>query len=488
MSRIEPEERTEDASSLQTKARSGPSLASEAPHTIDGFAIESEALPTLPKAKPVEAAERINSVDVIRGVALMGILAMNIVGFAWPWGVYEIPILDPDATSFDTALWALNHLIFDTKMMSLFSMLFGAGLVLMSDRAEGRQARIRGPYYRRLFWLLVIGLIHSYLIWDGDILVLYASCGFFLYPFRKLSAKTLIILGVALNLLLVPIIVGGGMFIVPYLKATAKKVDAMRKEGKKPSTLQETLNGVWEEMKKADDTSREEFLKEVLAYRASYPQIVRHRASDLFWAQTLGFVMGTSWFAGGRMLLGMGLMKLGVFSAALSRRTYLWMACLGYGIGIPLLAFDIFHEIQNHFFLGHRLSHTMGCWPLLTLYGSVPVVFGHIGAVMLICQSGALTWLTRRLAAAGRMALSNYLFDSIVCTTLFYGYGFDLFGAIHRPLLYVIVLTIWSLQLLVSPIWLEFFRFGPAEWLWRSLTYGKLQPIRVRSSAVAAAA
>src|SRR5262245_12394137 len=99
---------------------------------------------------------------------------------------------------------------------------------------------------------------------------------------------------------------------------------------------------------------------------------------------------------------------------------------------------------------------------------------------MLICQSGAVPWLTRRLAAVGRMALTNYLATSLVCTTLFYGYGLDFFGTIHRPLLYAIVLAIWSLQLLISPLWLEPFRFGPAEWLWRSLTYWKLQPMRVR--------
>lgn len=461
--------------------------ASATSQSVDGSSIIVESPTTTLKAKPVEAEERVASVDVIRGVALMGILAMNIVGFAWPWGVYEIPILAPDANAIDTTLWAFNRLVFDTKMMTLFSMLFGGGLVLMSDRAEGRRARLRGTYYRRLFWLLVIGLIHAYLIWDGDILVLYASCGFFLYPFRNVSARRLIVLGVALNLLLVPIFVGGRFFFVPYMKRTAARVEAQIQAGRRPRWHHQKIHDAWVEMKQEDENKREDFLKEIAAYRASFPEIVRHRATHLLREQTLGFLFGGLWFAGGRMLLGMGLMKLGVFSATLSRRSYLWMIGLGYGIGIPLLAFDVFHEVHNHFFLGHRLAFTMDGWPLLTLYGSLPIVFGHIGAVMLICQTGALNWLTRRLAAAGRMALSNYLFDSIVCTTIFYGYGFDFFGAIHRPLLYGIVLTIWTLQLLVSPLWLRHFRFGPAEWLWRSLTYGKLQPIRVRPSAELAA-
>jgi uncharacterized protein len=185
------------------------------------------------------------------------------------------------------------------------------------------------------------------------------------------------------------------------------------------------------------------------------------------------------------MLLGMGLMKLGVFSARRSRRFYTIMMLAGYGVGIPLMAFDVYHEIANHFFLGRRLDYALDGWPLLILYGSLPVVFGHIGAVMLVCKSGALPSLTRRLAAVGRMALSNYLFDSLFFTTLFYGYGLDYYGAISRPLLYALVLVIWALQLLISPLWLEYFRFGPAEWLWRSLTYGKFQPMRPRSSATA---
>src|SRR5262249_10594788 len=151
-----------------------------------------------------EVSERVASVDVIRGVALLGILAMNIVDFAWGGRVYEIPILAIDAGPADTALWAFNHVIFDTKMMTLFSMLFGAGLVLMSARAEERGAKILGVYYRRVLWLLVIGLIHAILIWNGDILVLYAMCGLVLYPFRKLKPKTLIITGFIFNLLLVP--------------------------------------------------------------------------------------------------------------------------------------------------------------------------------------------------------------------------------------------------------------------------------------------
>lgn len=453
--------------------------ASEA-ETVDGFAIEGGTAPPAPpaKARPVSAAERIASVDVIRGVALLGILAMNIVGFAWPWEVYEIPVSAPGASGIDTALWAFNHVVFDTKMMTLFSMLFGAGLVLMSDRAEGRGARLVGTYYRRLAWLLVIGLVHAYLIWDGDVLVLYACCGLFLYPLRRLSPAKLIILGACLNLLLVPIVFVGRVTAVPYMKRTYARVEADTKAGRTPGWWKQQVHDAWKDALEMDSPKREDFLKEIATYRSGYLKIVRHRAGPLIREQTIGFLFGGLWFAAGRMLIGMGLMKLGVFSGRLSRRSYLWMMGIGYGIGIPVVIFDSFHEISNHFFVGRRLAYTIEGWPLLALYGGLPIVFGHIGAVMLLCQSGRATWLTRRLAAVGRMALSLYLFDSLVCTTLFYGYGFDLYGALHRPLLYMIVLMIWAFQLWISPIWLEHFRFGPAEWLWRSLTYGKFQRLR----------
>jgi uncharacterized protein len=424
----------------------------------------------------------------------MGILAMNIVNFGWPGGVYSIPILAPDYGNGDLILWGLNHLFFDTKMMTLFSMLFGAGLVLMSDRAASRKAKVGWIYYRRVFWLLMIGLVHSYLIWDGDILVMYASCGFLLFLFRKLSARTLLITGICFNLVFVPLLIGFRLAGIPYMQRTADRVEAQEKAkaqnktktkaDEKPSFKDKWDQGVaeaWKNMSKNEMPKREDFLKDIATYRGSYVGIVKDRAKGLIFGQTLGFILGGWWLAGGRMLIGMGLMKLGVFSAERSQKTYQKMMLYGYGIGLPLMLFDTFHQSFHGFFLGRQLWYALDGWPFLTFYGSLPVVVGHIGLIMLICQSNALPWLTRRLGAAGRMALSCYLFDSIACSTFFYGYGFDFYGSLHRPLLYAIVITIWTGQLLICPLWLEHFRYGPAEWLWRSLTYWKPQSMRVKS-------
>ena len=465
--------------SLSTKEFSCDPMPENHEEGVSSNEIAFESLESRPslKAIPVEAIERFASVDVLRGVALLGILAMNIVDFAWPQSVYTTPIMDPGAGRLDTFLWSLNHLLFDTKMMTLFSMLFGAGLVLMSDRAADRGAKIRGVFYRRVSWLLVIGLIHAYLIWDGDILVMYASCGFLLYPFRKLRPRILIITGVCFNLIFVALLLGFRFGGIPYMKRTAARVKIQAKQGKKLGWWDEKVRDAHKSMSKQEMPKREDFLKNIERHRGSYRNLVAHRAGNLVMEQTLGFLFFGWWMAGGRMLIGMGLMKLGVFSAVRSKQFYVKMMFLGYGIGVPLMVFDCLHQISHNFFLGRSLQYVLDGWPFLTLYGSVVVVFGHIGAVMLIYQAGALTWLTSRLAAAGRMALSNYLFDSIICTTLFYGYGFDLFGTIHRPLLYAIVIMLWAIQLVMSAIWLSFFRFGPAEWIWRSLTYWKPQPI-----------
>jgi uncharacterized protein len=435
--------------------------------------------PERPRAQPVAASERLFAVDALRGFALLGILAMNIVDFAWPGIAYMNPFRGGGFEGTDRAIWYVNHLVFEGKMMSIFSMLFGAGLVLMDQRAAGRGASVRGVYYRRVLWLLAIGLVHAYLIWSGDILVMYAECGLLLYLFRNKSPRTLIILGIAALLILVPVVVG---FVagIDYMKAVTARVEAQQKAGETPTRFEKRIHDFWttnlrDNFSPSPEKQKEEWDKELATYRGGYPGIVKRRAVELVFVQTIGFLLGGVFMAGGRMLLGMGLMKLGVFSASRSRRFYAIMAALGYGIGLPLMVFDASRMIQNEFSIEYFLHGGL----YYNAFGSVIVALGHVGAMMLIIQSGAIEWLTRRLAAVGRMALSNYLTHSIVCTTLFYGYGFGLFGTINRTGLFGIVLAIWTFQLIVSPIWLRHFRFGPAEWLWRSLTYWRLQPMRV---------
>lgn len=441
-----------------------------------------------PRPVPVEASERILAVDALRGFALLGILAMNIVDFAWPDAAYSDPLAGGGFTGSDRVVWYVNHLFFEAKMMTLFSMLFGAGLVLMDQRAAGRGASIRGVYYRRVLWLLAIGMAHAYLVWSGDILVLYAECGLFLYFFRNLSARALVATGITLLLLIVPLVMGltAGL---DYMKAVAARVEAQRLAGETPRPRDLRLHDIWtrDVQKHVDPTpeqKRGEWDKSLAIHRGGYAGIVRHRAGELPFVHIMGLIFGVLSFAGGRMLLGMGLLKLGVFSAARSNRFYATLAVLGYGIGLPMMVLDAERLIAH----GFSSDYMMCGGYVFIAFGSVIVALGHVGAMMLLVKSGVWSIAIRRLSAVGRMALTNYLMQSIVGTTLFYGYGFGLFGTIPRTGLAAIVVAIWAVQLALSPIWLRHFRYGPAEWLWRSLTYWRPQPIRAPAVAATGAA
>jgi uncharacterized protein len=173
------------------------------------------------------------------------------------------------------------------------------------------------------------------------------------------------------------------------------------------------------------------------------------------------------------MLLGMALMKLDVFSAHRSWRFYRLLATISYGVGIPITLFGMGQLYINDYSM---MQATFGS--IVFQLGMVPMALGHAAAIMMVCKAGVARRLTSRLAAVGRMALTNYLMQSLLATTLFYGYGGNLFGSVDRVGLWCIVLVIWALQLAISPLWLQHFRFGPAEWLWRSLTYWRLQPLR----------
>jgi uncharacterized protein len=470
------------AADLMLSSPQEPGLLSPTAST-EGVCLEPRSLPSaslappVPRALPVQPQERVAAVDVLRGVALMGILAMNIVMFAWPDPCYDNPLAGNNTSVADVVDWAFNHIVFDEKMMTIFSMLFGAGLVLMSERSEARGAALTWIYYRRVFWLLVIGLVHAYLIWHGDILVLYAECGFLLYLFRRRTPRTLIALGTLCVLLPAVLGVGVGLFV------RFSEENYWGLFANPPALLTDGTALLNSKIHPSSDQLAEKFQESLNAYRGDYFGIIRQRSKILLIEQTLAFGVATLWMVGGRMLLGMGLMKLDVFSARRSRRFYAWMTGLGYGIGLPLVIGHTWLIIANDF---HDSVMIQGGKFLLGYFSAFAIALGHVGVVMLIYQSGAVPWLTRRLAAAGRMALSNYLMQSLICTTLFYGYGFGLYGRIHRPGLVAIVVAIWIFQLSTSIIWLHFFRFGPAEWLWRTLTYWKFQPMLVRVPAVAA--
>ena len=426
------------------------------------------------QARPVTSSERMASMDVLRGFALLGILTMNILSLGLPSTARLNPYVAGGFTGINYFAWLVGYFLFDEKMITIFSMLFGAGLVLMTDRSNQPGRSTAALYYRRVGILLVIGLIHAYLIWDGDILVSYALCGMLAYPLRTLSPRTLIIVAVLAMLPSVPLTAAVSRLFQSFREASVR-VQVAARQGEAASPEDKQLAEGWDGIRKAFHPTPSEVAETINKNReSSYWKRIVDNAPEAFGVQTTVFGSAFVWTITGRMLIGMALMKLGVFSAVRSMRFYERLALFGYGLGWPVVAFAATRLIQTQF----DVVELFGSCLQINLFGSILVSLGHVAVVMMIFKAGRLPWLTHRLASVGRMALTNYLMQSLLCTMFFNGYGLGFYGNFDRVQLYGIVAGVWALQLWYSPLWLRYFRFGPVEWLWRSLTYGTIQPMR----------
>jgi uncharacterized protein len=426
------------------------------------------------KFGPVDITERISSVDVLRGFALLGILMINIGAYALPNMALFNPLIAGGFIGLNQLTWQFSYVVFFQKMMAIFSMLFGAGLILMSGRAEAAGKIFGAVYYRRIFWLAVFGIIHAYFIWFGDILFSYAVCGVFLYPVRKLSGRWLVTLGVIVLLIGAALSIGTGVFF-EYTRSQHEAAEAARQAGEKPTAAQEGFGQAWEEISTEFNPSSEKLAEEINARRGGYWVMTKYMAPIALGMQTQSLIFYIFWRALALMLIGMGLMKLGVFSAERSFKFYAILMVIGYGAAMPISGYGASLQIERNF----DFAYFFRIGGIYDYISSVFVGLGHVGLIMIICKTGLLKQLTERLAAVGRMALTNYLMHSVVMAVIFFGFGLGLFGRVDRFALLGFVLGMWILQLIISPLWLKYFRFGPMEWLWRTLTYFKRQPMRV---------
>jgi uncharacterized protein len=432
--------------------------------------------PAPPPVAPVADDERNFALDTLRGVAVLGILLMNIVVFGLPHAGDSNPNAAGGADWPNITFWFVNQVLFEGKMRAIFSMLFGAGVILLTARAEGRggAAQVADVYTRRVLWLAVFGLLHAYLIWAGDILFYYGVVGLALYPFRKMSAAGLLVGGTML-LLVATALSAGENYLLQETAAKADAAKAVQDAGDELSDEQKSDLKAWEEHLKSVTPPEEEEAKEIAAHRGDYATLFMWRAQVVPLIESIYFYRSLFWDVAGMMLLGMGLMKLGVFTAARGRRFYRILAAVGYGIGVPLNVYAGAQLIAADFDPARAPLVATSAYH----FGRLAVALGHVAVVMLVCQSGRYGFLTRRLSAVGRMPLTNYLFESVACVILFEGFGFDLFDRLQRYQLLAVVVGVWLVQLAVSPLWLRFFRYGPAEWLWRALAYWQLPRMRV---------
>jgi uncharacterized protein len=443
---------------------------------VDGVAVAaSEPTPDAlqPTAEPVALAERIRSLDVLRGVAVLGILLVNVWSFGLVFPGSLSPMYLGCSSMVDRVVALVTWLVAYNKLMPIFSMLFGAGILLISERLEARGLRPRNIVFRRQLWLLMFGLVHAYLLWDGDILAPYAVYGMIVFLFRKRTARTLIILGVLSTLLPACLMVAGSGFMA-QAQAKGEAAEAAVQAGEPLTQEQRQALDMWREqrvgwMPTAEDIERLEAVR-----RSGYFRMLQLAIPGVLSLHLVVYPLVVGWLIAGMMLIGMALYKTGALSGARSPAFYRWMVGLGYVLGLPLVVVAFVAGCRSP---GDVRTQMLLVSPIVNLSGPV-VALGHIGLVVLATRNGWLGRLEARLAAAGRMAFTNYIAQTLICITLFYGFGFGLFGSLCRLELALLAVAIWILQLWWSPRWLEHFRFGPLEWLWRSLTYRHGQPMR----------
>lgn len=422
---------------------------------------------------PVLGADRITAIDTLRGVAVLGILVMNIYAFAMPFAAYQNPLLMGGTEWYNLGTWLLTHVLFDQKFMTIFSMLFGAGLIVMWQRAQNRGAPFARIYFRRQLWLAAIGILHGYLLWVGDILFHYAVVGLFAFTFRQRQPRALIAVACCL-LVVAPLLSVATAAYVDDLRERISEIDALAAAGETLDEEQLAIQEEWREIGKFVAPSQTDLRRDLDAYRGDYGDAFAFRAPTVVSMQTEATFFFVLWRVGGCMLLGMALMKLGILAGTRSNDFYRRMQFIGYGLGLPLTVFSAY-DLFNHQWDG---VYVLGGGMLSNYVGSILVAAGHIATVMRIVNANCWPRIMQRFTAVGRMALTNYLLHSILLTTVFYGYGLGLYGTIPRAWQMLFVAAVLGLQLWLSPIWLQHYRFGPVEWAWRSLTYWQRQPLR----------
>ena len=435
--------------------------------------IMSDATNTPVTAAPVTGADRIGSLDILRGVSILGILVMNIYAFAMPSPAYANPLLMGGTDMLNLGTWFFTHIFVDQKFLSIFAMLFGAGIVLMTDRVEASGAKFGRIFYRRQFFMMLLGAIHAYFLWFGDILFMYATVGMLAYLFRKLAPRKLLIVGCMLLPVTLLLHHGMGSYVEKTVTQVAE-ITELQQAGETLTTEQEKLLEDWKKMRAFMAPDAEVVQEDVDIHQGSYFDITVHRVPGALMMQVFGLLFFGIWRVTALMLFGMVLMKTGVLSAERSADFYRKMMLICYGIGLPLTAYSAI-DLSAH---GFDPLYAMQNGGLANYFGSIIVGLGHIGVVMLLIKTGFVQRLLERFAAVGRMALTNYLMHSVILTTVFYGYGLGLYGEIPRFWQMGFVVAVIALQLGLSPWWLAHYRFGPVEWLWRSLTYWQRQPMR----------
>ncbi|TMI65209.1 MAG: DUF418 domain-containing protein [Bacteroidetes bacterium] len=428
---------------------------------------------------PVSQQERIVILDSLRGFAILGILLMNIPGFSLPGDPYILNEWD----TIDFKTWHFVEWFPEGTQRAIFSMLFGAGILLFIG---GKEKRLDGMmpadyFFRRQLWLIVFSLIDVFiLLWSGDILLDYACLGMLMFAFRNLPSKKLLI-GAGFCLIFILARENRDLYHDKEIIHRGEMIAAIDTTKTKLTLVQKEQLGAMEDMKK--NSSPESRLKRrekaIEKVTGNYEVLYEYRTGR-YLDQLVQYLFLEPWDVLLFMFLGMAFFKMGILTGQATVKTYLWMCIIGLGAGLiisyfrlqPIInaQFNWFEQTKKIPFSYYNVSRTFRA-------------IGILGLIMLLYKSGWFKWLFALLRPVGQMAFTNYLMQSLMCGLFFYGIGFGMFGKLQRHEIYYVVAAVWIIQIIYSNIWLHYFRFGPMEWAWRSLTYWKKQPFRKNNSA-----
>jgi uncharacterized protein len=429
-------------------------------------------------AAPVSQQERIIILDSLRGFAILGILLMNMPGFALPPPVGYDPSVLNEWGTIDFTTWKIVQWFPEGTQRAIFSMLFGAGILLFIG---GKEKRLDGMmpadyFFRRQLWLIVFSLFDVFvLLWSGDILLDYACLGMVMFAFRNLPPKKLLI-GAALCFMFMLARENRDLYLDKETIHRGEMIAAMDTTNTKLTLIQKDQLGAMMDFKERNtqESKLKRMQKNLEKSTGSYKDLYEYRTTR-YVDDLVHYLYFGIWDVLLFMFIGMAFFKMGILTGQASVKTYLWMTVVGLGIGLTVSYFRLQQFVDTKFnFFEYTKQVSFSSYELSRTFRSI----GILGLIMLLYKSGLFKWLFAMLRPVGQMAFTNYLMQSLMCALFFYGIGFGMYGKLQRHEIYYVLAAVWAIQIIYSNIWLHYFRFGPMEWAWRSLTYWKKQPFR----------
>lgn len=440
--------------------------------------MQFQSSPNMPA--PVGRGNRIESLDVLRGGAILGILLINIVGFGISTGGNFSTKLFSDLSSSNFFAYAAVYTLFEGKMRAMFCMLFGAGILLFSiNKKSVDPKRVTALFYIRMAWLVLFGLLHAHvLLWTGDVLFFYGLFGMIVFLMRNMKARYMVM---AVPFVTIIWFVAGTLFYrdVREKRFAFNEAVKVQQAGKQLSVDQQLSIDEWNEVEKSMLPNENEAQASAANMRGNYASVAGEVRPKAFKAETnyLLVEMGDNIAL---MLLGMALLKWGFFTGKWTSRQYRLVMFIGYALSLPVAAYELWYMANYTSSIPSIIQHmeqTPIPWKtLLYPVQRICMVLAHCAALMLLIRAGYLAAILKRLQAVGQMALSNYIMQTVLCSLFFFGYGLGYYNKLEIHQLYYVVAVILVLQLICSQLWLKYFKFGPMELLWRTLTYKQFKP------------